>query len=150
MDIEGVTIRPAERGEAGEIRRLIWKVRINPSGLDWRHFLVAVDEAGKLLGCGQLKPHADGSLEMASIAVQPEVRGRGIASAVIERLLAQAGRPLYLVCAARMQPFYEKFHFEVIGPEEMPPTFRREWQQVEWMTGNLLHRHNMLLVMRLK
>jgi N-acetylglutamate synthase-like GNAT family acetyltransferase len=149
MDIARVVFRPAQPQDAWAIRHLIWKVRINPAGLDWRHFIVAVDDQGRLLGCGQLKPHTDGSREMASIAVQPQQRSRGIASAMIERLLAEAGRPLYLKCADRMQKFYEKFGFQVIMPEEMPPTFRREWQQVDWVSEHLLQRRVRLLVMRL-
>ncbi len=150
MEISGVVFREARQEDASSIRRLIWKVRINPSGLDWRRFLVAVDGEGKLLGCGQLKPHSDGSLEMASIAVQPEERRRGIASGVIERLLAQARRPLYLKCAAPMRAFYERFGFHVIEPEEMPPTFRHEWQQVEWIGGHVLRKRGMMLVMKLE
>jgi N-acetylglutamate synthase-like GNAT family acetyltransferase len=149
MEIAGVIFRPAQPQDAWTIRRLIWKVHINPTGLDWRHFLVAVDDRSSLLGCGQLKPHADGSQEMASIAVQPEQRSRGIASALIERLLTKAGRPLYLKCADHMQKFYEKFNFQVIGPAEMPPTFRSEWQQVDWLSTHLLQSRVRLLVMRL-
>ena len=76
------TLRPAVRQDAPAIRRLIWRARINPTRLDWRHFILAVDKNGKLLGSGQIKPHRDGTNELASIAVQPEARRLGIAGAV--------------------------------------------------------------------
>jgi amino-acid N-acetyltransferase len=105
---------------------LIRAVRINPWALDWRRFLVAVDEQNALIGCGQIKPHRDGSQEMASIAVTPAWRGRGVARALIEQLMATAGRPLWLTCVSSMVPLYLKFGFrQVDDPAEMPPYFRR-------------------------
>jgi GNAT superfamily N-acetyltransferase len=63
---------------------------------------------------------------MASIAVQEQVRGQGVARAVIEALLTlEPERPLYLMCRARLKLFYVKFRFHSIGLEEMPPYFRR-------------------------
>jgi hypothetical protein len=46
-------LRAATASDAGAIRLLIFRVGINPRDLDWRRFLVAVDEAGKLIGCGR-------------------------------------------------------------------------------------------------
>jgi len=87
---------------------------------------VAVTPQGNLLGCGQIKPHADGSSEMASIAVQEHVRGQGIARYIIKALLMlEPERPLYLMCRARLNLFYAKFGFHAIKLEEMPPYFRR-------------------------
>lgn len=53
-------IRPAKQGEAGEIRRMVYTARINPMGLDWRRFVVAVDPDGRLEGyrsTAELCPH---------------------------------------------------------------------------------------------
>jgi hypothetical protein len=36
-------------------------VRINPMDLDWRHFWLVVDQDDSLIGCGQIKPHSDGT-----------------------------------------------------------------------------------------
>ena len=52
-----ITIRAAYESEADQIRDLIYLVKINPTGLDWTRFVVAVNEQDELLGCGQLKPH---------------------------------------------------------------------------------------------
>lgn len=119
------TLRPATRDDFPAIRALIFAVRINPMGLDWRRFVLAVDSQEELIGCGQVKPHQDGSLELASIAVTPGWRGQGVARAVIEGLIADHPRPLYLTCRARLGPFYVKFGFRSIEEKEMPAYFRR-------------------------
>jgi N-acetylglutamate synthase-like GNAT family acetyltransferase len=142
-------LRPATAGDSGSIRRLISEVHINPMSLDWRRFVIAVDGAGMLLGCGQLKPHGGGILELASIAVVPKHRGQGIAGSIIEDLIGRARRPLYLTCRAHLQPFYNKWGFVRLEAGEMPPYFRRLWQLV-----SVAHRLGIapgdLLVMALK
>ena len=120
-----ISIRPATERDAAAIRRLINATHINPFGLDWRRFRIAVGPSGEMLGCGQVKPHADGSRELASIAVWPQFRGMGVARAVIERLLSENPPPLYLYCRASLRPLYEKFGFQVIPLEVMPPYYRR-------------------------
>ncbi len=118
-------VRPATEFESTQIKDLIHLVGINPSGLDWRRFLVAVDESGQVLGCGQIKPHGADILELASIAVVPQFQGQGIARAIMERLLAQSPRPLYLMCIAHNGPMYEKFGFQRIEHKDMPKYFQR-------------------------
>lgn len=119
------TLRAATEDDFPSIRGLVYRVRINPMSLDWRRFVVAVDASGLLLGCGQLKPHGRDIVELASIAVQPEYQGRGIARAIIERLLGEAPRPLYLICRAPLGPFYEQWGFYALSIHEMPAYFRR-------------------------
>ncbi len=143
-----VLIRPALRSDAAAIRRLIWKAGINPTGLDWRRFTVAVAPDGELLGCGQIKPHRDGSRELASIAVWPQWRGRGVARKIIERILAENPPPLYLTCRSSLQSFYEQFHFRVLSIAEMPPYFHRIMRFVAWMR-RIWSSPEPLLVMRL-
>jgi N-acetylglutamate synthase-like GNAT family acetyltransferase len=127
----GFQLRSATASDSAAIRRLIGTVHINPMGLDWHRFIIAVDGSGTLLGCGQLKPHTGGTVELASIAVEPRHRGKGIARAIIERLLAGAPRPLYLTCRSSLQSFYNKWGFVSIQPAEMPPHFRRLWRLVQ-------------------
>jgi amino-acid N-acetyltransferase len=123
-------LRPAANTDFPAIRRLIHQVQINPTGLNWRRFLVAVDEQGQLVGCGQTKRHGDGSREMASIAVEPAWRGGGVARAIIERLLAENPIEVYLTCRAELGSFYERFGFCAIRVGEMPAYFRRLYRLV--------------------
>jgi N-acetylglutamate synthase-like GNAT family acetyltransferase len=122
------TLRPATAGDCRAIKDLIHQVEINPLGLDWRRFLLAIDEDGRIIGSGQVKPHFDGTCEMASIAVVPERRGEGIARAIIERLMRENPPPLYLTCLGSMQLLYIKFGFKDVPPAQMPPYFKRLWR----------------------
>jgi len=143
------TLRPAVRDDFPAIRGLIQAVHINPTGLDWRRFLVAVSGQNELLGCGQIKPHADGSRELASIAVDEHARGKGIAREIILGLLTgDPPRPLYLMCRARLELFYTKFEFHIIRLEEMPPYFRRI-NHIARLFNRDAPREDRLIVMRL-
>ena len=121
------TLRPARESDSRAIKDLIHLTGINPMGLDWRRFVVAVDAGDQVLGTGQLKPHgADAEiLELSSIAVAPEQRGNGIARAVIEHLMREGARPLYLTCISSMGPLYAKFGFVSLTYDEMPRYFQR-------------------------
>jgi len=118
-------IRPARETESARIRDLINLVGINPLGLDWKRFVVAVNERDEMIGCGQLKPHGPEIQELASIAVYPEHRGKGVARLIIEHLLKDSPRPLYLTCLSTNGPLYEKFGFRAISQAEMPRYFQR-------------------------
>ncbi len=122
--VHGIELRSASAGDAQAIRALIRSAQINPVGLDWRRFTLAVDGSGRLVGCGQIKPHRDGSRELASIAVVPEWRGRGVARALIEHLLETHPGTLYLTCRASLGSLYASFGFQVVDESEMPTYFR--------------------------
>ncbi len=122
----GYHLRPAQAADAAAIRRLVRRARINPLGLDWcRFWLVTIEE--RLAAMGQVKPHAGGLRELASIATEPAHRGQGLARGVILTLMAQHAPPLYLTCRAELRAFYQPFGFIELGPEEMPPYYRRLW-----------------------
>jgi N-acetylglutamate synthase-like GNAT family acetyltransferase len=141
------TVQKAQSKHASEIRRLVLSFGINPTGLDWRRFLVALTSAGGFIGCGQLKPHADGSLELASLAVTPAWRGRGVARALIEALLAPHPGELYLMCQSSLGTLYEKFGFHAIDEKEMPTYFRRV-SKLAGVLENLRKSGERLLVMK--
>ncbi len=144
-----VTLRPATAGDFRAIRRLIHQVQINPTGLDWRRFVVAVDGNGLMRGCGQLKPHGSHVIELASIAVEPSFRHQGVAGAIIQHLISAAPRPLYLTCRSGLEPFYARWGFRALEVSEMPPYYRRlvRWAR-QFLT--LTHRAETLSVMMLE
>ena len=111
-----ITYRPAQASDEAAIKALIRAVNINPIGLKWQRFLVAIDERVRLIGCGHIEPHRDGSRELASIAVQKAWRRQGVAGTIIEHVLAEQPPPVWLTCMDRLVPFYEQFGFvEVKG-----------------------------------
>ncbi len=120
-----ITLRPATQADAAAIRSLVYAARINPTGLDWQRFVVALAPDGGVIGCAQIKPHRDGSRELASLVVTPAWRSKGVARAVIELLVASVPGPLYLTCRAGLGPFYEKFGFKVVDEAQMTPYFRK-------------------------
>lgn len=143
----GFHTQPATLEHSSQIRDLIRASGINPTDLDWQRFLVALAPDGEFIGCGQIKPHADGTLEMASIAVAPAWRGRGVARAIIEALLASQSGDLYLMCQSSLGPLYEKFGFLAIAESEMPTYFRRV-SKLAGVVANLRLVNETLLVMR--
>lgn len=143
------SLRSAREADSRQIKELIHSVGINPLGLDWRRFVVAVDERDEMIGCGQIKPHGTGILELASIAVYPEYRGRGVARAVIEHLLADSPRPLYLMCQSSLGSLYEKFGFRALSHDEMPRYFQRI-SKLAGIVTTLARRDERLLVMKLQ
>ena len=142
-------VRPARETEAVQIRDLIHLVGINPMGLDWRRFVVAVNERDEMIGCGQLKPHGEEVIELASLAVDPEHQGKGIARSIIEYLLKDSPRPLYLMCESRLGPLYKKFGFRPIPYEDMPRYFQRI-SKLAGLVTTLAQREERLLIMKLQ
>jgi N-acetylglutamate synthase-like GNAT family acetyltransferase len=141
-----IALRPATAEDDATIRWLVRTGQINPLGLDWRRFVVAVNEPGQVVGCGQIKPHGDGSHELASLAVHPDWRGQGIARAILERLIAAHPGTLHLICRAELGSLYEKFGFRSLEFEEMPKYFRRLLRLGNLLTA--LSQDGGLLVMR--
>jgi N-acetylglutamate synthase-like GNAT family acetyltransferase len=121
-----ISIRPASADDQDSIIQLIRQADINPMGLKWPNFLLAVDDAtGEVVGTGQIKRHGDGSYELASIATVPAYQRRGIAHQIIEQLLLKHPGVLYLTCMDNMEGLYRQFGFRTIDASEMTPYFRR-------------------------
>ena len=142
-------LRPARESESSQIKDLIHLVGINPMDLNWKRFVVAVNDRDEMIGCGQIKFHGTEIPELASIAVHPERQGQGIGSAIIEHLLVNSPRPLYLMCESSRGSLYEKFGFFTIVYDEMPRYFQRISKLAGLMTS-LSRRDERLLVMKLQ
>lgn len=145
---ENFSLRPATEADFSEIRALIRRVRINPTKLDWRRFTVAVNGSGQMIGCAQLKPIPRDLTELASLAVHPAYRRQGIARVLIEHLLADAPRPIYLTCRSGLSTLYEKFGFRPLESDELPPYYHR-LQRLAGLLMELSRRGETLLVMKL-
>jgi N-acetylglutamate synthase-like GNAT family acetyltransferase len=123
-------IRKATSEDAAFIRRLIWRVGINPLGLDWRRFVVAVHEHEVRIGCAQVKCHKDGPIELASVAVVPLYRHQGVADMMIREILKDHHPPIYLTCRSSLVSFYEHFGFSELSELETMPTYFRKVKKV--------------------
>ena len=119
-------IRPATEADQPVIRRLVRQAGINPMNLHWPNFLVAQEEDGAAIGIGQVKPHNDGTRELASMVVVSERRGQGVGAALIERLIAdRPGQILHLTCRLQLRGYYERFGFRALARDDYSPYFRR-------------------------
>jgi N-acetylglutamate synthase-like GNAT family acetyltransferase len=145
--LDNFSLRPATPADARTIRSIISQVKINPLALEWHRFILATDVHGKVIGCGQIKPHVDGSFELASIAVLPEWRHMGVARRLIEDLLEQRPGTMYLTCQSNLGSMYQKFGFKSTETTEMTPYFRRLSLIVNWV-GKLTRQPHRMLVMR--
>jgi N-acetylglutamate synthase-like GNAT family acetyltransferase len=145
------THRPARETDSRPIKDLIHLVGINPTGLDWKRFVVVVNAQDQVIACGQLKPHgADVEiLELASLAVQPEFQGQGLGRLIIEYLLKKSPRPLYLMCMSKNGGLYEKFGFHALEYKDMPRYFQRI-SKLAGFADIFIHSGEALLVMKLE
>lgn len=116
-------IRAAVAADSPTIRRIVYAARLNPLDLDWRRFLVA-ERAGRIVGTIQVRRHDDGTRELASLAVVPEMQATGLGAALIAALREHETPPLYLYCAPRLVGYYERFGFRPIAIRALPPGLR--------------------------
>jgi N-acetylglutamate synthase-like GNAT family acetyltransferase len=140
-------LRTATIDDEKNIKGLIRRVHINPMGINWERFIVAESLNLEFIGCGQIKRHFDGSSELASLAVEEKYRNKGIASAIIRKLLSESNRPLFLMCRKELGTYYTKFGFTVIKEYEYPPYFQRITRVIKIVTS--LVKHGEPLIMRL-
>jgi N-acetylglutamate synthase-like GNAT family acetyltransferase len=105
------TIRPANLSDLPAIKILVHSARINPSGLVLPRFVVAENDSAEVVDCGQIKPHRDGSFELASLVVAENYRDQGIARSLVLHLTANHKGDLYLMCRSSLGEFYKKFGF---------------------------------------
>jgi amino-acid N-acetyltransferase len=115
-------VRPARAADQAAIDALVRSEPLNPHGLDWQRFRVAVAGA-RVVGAVQLRRHADGSRELGSLVVAREHRGRGLAAQLIEALLADHAGPVHLVTARANVPHYRRWGFATVAARPD----RRNW-----------------------
>jgi N-acetylglutamate synthase-like GNAT family acetyltransferase len=119
-------VRRAAVTDQAAIEALVSGERLNPNGIEWPGFRVAT-HGDVVVGAVQLRRHRDGSRELGSLVVSWEYRGRGIASMLIDNLLADQVGPVHLV-TARSEAFrYARWGFRSIAPASAPRAVRRNF-----------------------
>jgi N-acetylglutamate synthase-like GNAT family acetyltransferase len=142
-----IVIRPATAADAYAIKAIVRAAWLNPFDLDWPRFVVAT-WGPDTIGVGQVKPHRDGTRELASIAVVPEWQGQGVGSFVIRTLLAREAGPLYLMTAPKTAGYYPRFGFHKVPPTELTGYFRRIDRAARIVRALTLGRTDLPVVMR--
>lgn len=120
-------IRPAVAEDEQAIIRLVHGERLNPLALYWQNFTVA-DDAGRLVAALQMRRHRDGSRELASLVVAPEQRGRGLASRLIDQVLAATPGDVFIVTGRLHAEHYACWGFHQIETRQAPTYVRRNFR----------------------
>lgn len=122
--LDDLVFRPAVATDQPEISALVRSERLNPTGLDWRRFVVAVDGRG-LAGAVQVRHHPDGSRELGSLVVRPPWRGRGVASRLVELALGAQREHVQLITYDALVPYFARWGFRPLRPAQAPRAVRR-------------------------
>ena len=114
-------------------RRLLAKAMVNLYE-DVQEFFVAVDGASgveRVVGCGALHVLWEDLAEVRTLAVAPEVHGRGVGSALLERLVenARALGVRRLFCLTFETAFFARHGFVPVDEAVVDPEVRAELLQ---------------------
>jgi amino-acid N-acetyltransferase len=127
MDQQAIGFRRATEPDQPAIRALVHGERLNPIGINWPNFLVA-DIGGRIVGAAQIRKHSDGSRELGSLVVAKDMRGHGIASRLVDALLAEEREPVWLITPESRANIYHPWGFQPIEPAEAPVKVRHNYR----------------------
>jgi len=84
---------------------------------------------GMFLGCARMRNLGD-TLELASVAVMPGERGKGVGSKLVQNIIKWARYvPIHLICEPKEVWFFKRFGFEVT--QEIPDSLLPKLKQYE-------------------
>ena len=142
-----VTVRRAREDDQPVIAAMVRGARLNPAGLHWQRFVVAECE-GDALGVAQLRRHSDGAIELASMVVDADSRGRGIATQMVDALLADEPAPVYTLIDRRFVGHFTRWGFAPVEAGQLPRTVARVYLigRVVTAVGSILRRQRICIV----
>lgn len=126
--IYGMSIRKARQKDVPLAVGLARRLELDYPGIEADRLWVS-DEAGGIVGLVALKEHPD-CLELCALGVDPDSRGKGIAKALVEALMAEAPADVHL--ATIIPGFFETCGF--VRAREIPATFPAR-RKTSWCEG---------------
>jgi amino-acid N-acetyltransferase len=121
-----VVVRRARPDDQPVITAMVRRARLNPAGLHWEQFVVA-ERDSRAVGVAQLRRHSDGAKELASLAVEPGAREHGIATQMVDALLAGETAAVYALIDRRFADHFARWDFRQVGPSELPRSVSRTY-----------------------
>jgi N-acetylglutamate synthase-like GNAT family acetyltransferase len=142
-----VTVRRAREKDHAVIRALVRRARLNPANLHWERFVIAECD-GRAVGGAQLRRHFDGATELASLVVEPDIRGHGIAGRMVDALLADEQEPVYTMIDRRFVEHFSRWGFTPVDPSQLPRSVARGYRigRVVTAVGSVLRRQRIRIV----
>ena len=119
-------VRRARPEDQPVITAMVRRARLNPAGLHWEQFVVG-ERDGRAVGVAQLRRHPDGAKELASLAVEPSAREHGIATQMVDALLAGETAAVYALIDRRFVGHFTRWGFRQVGPRELPRSVSRTY-----------------------
>jgi N-acetylglutamate synthase-like GNAT family acetyltransferase len=109
---------------------LVERLGLDYPGMESDALWIAEDGRGRIVGAVALKKHPD-CLELCALGVDPDFRGKGVARALVEALMAEAPGDVHL--ATVIPGFFESCGFHIIK-NDIPATFPAR-RKTSWCEG---------------
>ncbi len=147
IEAPAISLRAAAATEQSTIKQMVRGAHLNPMGLKWQRFTLAVTPDNEIVGCIQLKPHRGDVLELASLVVNKRWRRKGIGRLLIDHLKETAGPPIWLMCALPLARFYKPFGFRRVRLGQPMPTYFRWILRLTYVVHRLSPQNFSLAIM---
>ena len=119
-------VRRARPDDQPVITAMVRRARLNPSGLRWHRFVVS-ERYGRAVGVAQLREYSDGTKELASLVVEPGERQHGIATQMVDALLADETAAVYALIDQRFVGHFARWGFRQVNPGGLPRPLHRTY-----------------------
>jgi N-acetylglutamate synthase-like GNAT family acetyltransferase len=121
-----IQIRNATKKDVETIRQILKDVDEQTSSMSFNNFRVAENE-GKIVGTVKLDEYDD-FIFLSSLAVSPGMQKRGIAKEIMNHVLKDSTKAIYLYTV--LPEFFLKFGFKVVeAPEKLPSKSKNECER---------------------
>ena len=129
--VTSVSVRPARISDMRQVEPLITTfagrgLMLHKSADQlarlFREFVVAVDDEGRVIGCGALRVYTESLAEIASLAVVEAAHGTGIGRRIVDQLAVEA-RALGIASVFALtlrDAFFARLGFRVVPKETFP------------------------------
>lgn len=126
-----ISFSDAVETDLPQIKNLIDSVKGDSNNLKSEEFIVAHD-GEKIIGCVRTIEIDSNYHRLESLAVLPEYRSQGIGGELVKRIIAKDQiRPIYLICFAEREKFYNKNNFQKTNLDDLPEVLQKDYLRIK-------------------